>query len=119
MLRYYDACWALTRQLAHLIALSLKLEASYFDEVATNLAATLRPLHYTPAISKPDEVRCACCEPGMHACPAAAADLRGPDLQGIFGAGAHTDFGLITILATDEVPGLQVTLPLSPVRAVV
>jgi len=29
-------------------------------------------------------------------------------LQGIYGAGAHTDYGLLTVLATDENPGLQI-----------
>ena len=28
--------------------------------------------------------------------------------QGLYGAGAHTDYGLLTLLATDDVPGLQV-----------
>ena len=29
------------------------------------------------------------------------------DMQGRFAAGQHTDYGMVTILATDEVPGLQ------------
>ena len=29
-------------------------------------------------------------------------------LKGIYGAGAHSDYGLITLLATDDVMGLQV-----------
>ena len=28
--------------------------------------------------------------------------------QGVYGAGAHTDYGVLTILATDESPGLQI-----------
>lgn len=31
-----------------------------------------------------------------------------PD-AGIFAAGAHSDYGMLTLLKTDEVPGLQVT----------
>jgi isopenicillin N synthase-like dioxygenase len=29
--------------------------------------------------------------------------------EGVFGAGAHSDYGMLTLLATDEVPGLQVS----------
>jgi isopenicillin N synthase-like dioxygenase len=42
----------------------------------------LRPLHYSPTPSSPE--------------------------AGVFGAGAHTDYGMLTILATDGTPGLQV-----------
>ena len=42
----------------------------------------LRPLHYSADISQP--------------------------AKGLFGAGAHSDYGLLTILATDGTPGLQI-----------
>ena len=29
-------------------------------------------------------------------------------LQGIFGAGAHSDYGMLTLLKTDDHPGLQI-----------
>jgi isopenicillin N synthase-like dioxygenase len=29
-------------------------------------------------------------------------------LQGIFGCGAHSDYGVMTLLATDGTPGLQI-----------
>ena len=28
--------------------------------------------------------------------------------QGVFGAGAHSDYGMLTLLRTDDAPGLQV-----------
>ncbi|GIL87645.1 hypothetical protein Vretimale_14674 [Volvox reticuliferus] len=43
---------------------------------------TLRPLHYSGEVSDPG--------------------------AGVFGAGAHTDYGMLTILATDDTPGLQI-----------
>ena len=30
--------------------------------------------------------------------------------QGVFGAGAHSDYGMLTLLRTDDAPGLQVRL---------
>ncbi len=42
----------------------------------------LRLLHYAPVVS----------------------DVAG----GVFGAGAHTDYGMLTFLATDGQPGLQI-----------
>jgi isopenicillin N synthase-like dioxygenase len=42
----------------------------------------LRPLHYSARVSRP--------------------------ANGVFAAGAHTDYGMLTLLATDGVPGLQI-----------
>lgn len=40
-------------------------------------------------------------------CAAEKSDLE----RGIYGTGAHSDYGLITLLATDDVHGLQVLAP--------
>ena len=37
-------------------------------------------------------------------CAAEKSDVE----RGIYGTGAHSDYGLLTLLATDDVPGLQV-----------
>ena len=31
-------------------------------------------------------------------------------MQGVYGAGAHTDYGALTVLATDDSPGLQINM---------
>ena len=43
-----------------------------------------------------------CCMPCFAQCPS----LYTPPLSG-----AHTDYGMLTLLATDDVPGLQLHLP--------
>ncbi|MGB0662007.1 MAG: isopenicillin N synthase family dioxygenase [Mangrovicoccus sp.] len=80
-LAYFDAVLDLGRRLHSAIARDLGLKPDYFDESFTAPLATLRLLHYPPA----------------------RAD--GPKI----GAGAHTDYGSITLLLTDGEPGLQVT----------
>ncbi|KAK9789927.1 hypothetical protein WJX73_006573 [Symbiochloris irregularis] len=81
---YHKACIGCTMRINRLIALALDLPATYFDKDFVKLMALLRPLHYACVASSPDE--------------------------GIFGAGAHTDYGMLTILATDNNPGLQVLM---------
>jgi len=78
----YDALSRLGREIMHAFALALELPESYFDRWLTGPMATLGPLHYPPQTGRITEAR--------------------------IGAGAHTDFGCLTILAQDPVGGLQV-----------
>ncbi|KAL8128632.1 hypothetical protein V2J09_017787 [Rumex salicifolius] len=72
------------REVARIIALALDLEADFFDkpEMLGEPIAVLRLLHYGGQVSDPS--------------------------KGIYGAGAHSDYGLITLLATDDIMGLQI-----------
>jgi len=83
VLAYYGACWALGRRIHQGFAIDLGIAEDFFEDKLDAPLATLRMLHYPP---QPQS--------GDHA----------PDS----GAGAHTDYGNLTILATDGVAGLQV-----------
>jgi isopenicillin N synthase-like dioxygenase len=80
--RYFDAVLAVGRSLHAAFATDLGLDEDFFADKIDRPLATLRLLHY----------------PG----PQATA----PANQ--IGAGAHTDYGNVTLLATDGVAGLQV-----------
>jgi isopenicillin N synthase-like dioxygenase len=80
MLRYYAAAMNLGLALHKALALDLGLEEDFFTDRFTAPMATLRLLHYPPARGGPGEI----------------------------GAGAHTDYGSVTLLLTDGEPGLQV-----------
>jgi isopenicillin N synthase-like dioxygenase len=84
--RYYREMERLARDLMRLFALALELDETYFDSCIDNHFATLPMNHYPEPRSAP--------------------------LPGQLRAGAHTDFGSLTILALDDAPGgLQVELP--------
>lgn len=83
---YYRAMCALADTLMEAFALALGLPADHFDGMIDQHGSALRLAHY-PAI--PPEV----------------------DFANRFRAGAHTDYGTLTILWTDGQPGLQVQLP--------
>lgn len=80
--RYFDAVFAVASRLHIAFALDLGLPGDFFADKIDRPLATLRLLHY-PARAM------------------AAAD-------GQVGAGTHTDYGNVTLLATDGVAGLQV-----------
>jgi isopenicillin N synthase-like dioxygenase len=84
MLDYFNRVWRLGRDLHRGFALDLGLDADFFETKLDRPNATLRLLHYPP-------VR-----------PAA------PSSDGQLGAGVHTDYGNVTLLATDAVGGLMV-----------
>jgi isopenicillin N synthase-like dioxygenase len=81
LLSYYDACAGLGARLHRAFASDLGVSRDFFDEKFDRPMATLRLLHY-PAPPR-----------------AAAAPT---------GAGEHTDYGNLTLLATDDVGGLEV-----------
>uniref|UniRef100_A0A7C9D504 Aminocyclopropanecarboxylate oxidase n=3 Tax=Opuntia streptacantha TaxID=393608 RepID=A0A7C9D504_OPUST len=84
MEKYHTDALEVARAVARIIALALDLDANFFDkpEMLGTPIALLRLLHYEGHVS----------------------DLS----KGIYGAGAHSDYGLITLLATDDVVGLQI-----------
>ncbi|WP_273454910.1 isopenicillin N synthase family dioxygenase [Nevskia ramosa] len=80
---YFDAVLAVGHHLHRAFALDLALPELHFADKIDQPMATLRMLHYP--------------------------DRRTDDMvQGEIGAGAHTDYGNLTLLATDGVAGLQV-----------
>ncbi|GJV17144.1 2-oxoglutarate-Fe(II) type oxidoreductase-like protein isoform X1 [Tanacetum coccineum] len=84
MEKYHQLALEVVKKIARLIALALDLDADFFDqpEMLGNPIAVLRLLHYGGQVSDPT--------------------------KGIYGAGAHSDYGLVTLLATDYVSGLQI-----------
>jgi isopenicillin N synthase-like dioxygenase len=82
MQEYYDAMEALSRRLLQAFASALGLSAEYFDGWLDAPMTTLGPLHYPPQTGR-----------------ITAAQI---------GAGAHTDYGCLTMLAQDAAGGLQV-----------
>lgn len=82
-LAYYDQCLELSRKIHRGFALDLGVDENFFDDKLDEPLATLRLLHYPLQ-------------------PAGRPRTEGS------GAGMHTDYGTLTILATDGVAGLQI-----------
>jgi isopenicillin N synthase-like dioxygenase len=82
MLDYFNRVWRLGRDLHRGFALDLGLAPDFFESRLDRPNATLRLLHYPP--------------------------VETPLPDGQLGAGVHTDYGNVTLLATDAVGGLMV-----------
>ncbi|KAK8503078.1 hypothetical protein V6N13_025838 [Hibiscus sabdariffa] len=84
MEKFHHEALEVVKEVARIIALALDLEVDFFDkpDILGKPIAILRLLHYEGKISDPS--------------------------KGIYGAGAHSDFGFVTLLATDDVMGLQI-----------
>ena len=82
MLDYFNLLWRLGRDLHRGFALDLGLDPDFFETRLDKPIATLRLLHYPPVARPPSD--------------------------GQLGAGVHTDYGNLTLLATDAVGGLMV-----------
>jgi isopenicillin N synthase-like dioxygenase len=82
MLDYFARMWRLGVLLHHAFARDLALDPAFFADRFRKPMATLRLLHYPPSDA--------------------------PLAEGQMGAGAHTDYGNVTLLATDAVGGLMV-----------
>jgi isopenicillin N synthase-like dioxygenase len=86
MEEYFGAVHALARQVTHAVAVALELPEDYFDAWFTTPMVIMSPLHYPPQ---------------------AASSGQQVDESRI-GAGAHSDYGCLALLAQDDKGGLQV-----------
>ena len=82
MLDYFNAAWRTGLLLHEAFADDLGLERTFFARHLDRPLATLRLLHYP---SRPQQIE-----------------------AGQMGAGEHTDYGCVTLLATDDAGGLEV-----------
>jgi isopenicillin N synthase-like dioxygenase len=82
MTAYFAEMSQLGHRLLRLVALALDLDADFFRPHFDRSMEVLRLLHYSDTVSDPD--------------------------AGVFGAGSHSDYGMLTILSTDSIPGLEV-----------
>ena len=80
VLAYFNAVWRLGRDLHEAIAADLGLAQNFFADKFDRPMATLRLLHYPPRAAERGEM---------------------------LGVGAHTDYGSVTLLLTDDAGGLD------------
>ena len=82
MERYHAHMERVGRRLVRLLALTLGLDAAFFDDKFDEPMLMLRLLHYSAARSEVS--------------------------RGVYACGEHSDYGMLTLLSTDLNPGLQI-----------
>jgi len=84
---YFTAVGTLARRITSVMALALGLDVRFFDDKTDHSTDTLRVNHYERGAGEPSPV------PGQQR------------------MGAHTDYGIVTVLYADRVPGLEIVGP--------
>jgi isopenicillin N synthase-like dioxygenase len=84
IVQYFTAAAKQARQLTDVFALALGVEPTFFADRTTHSTDTLRINHYVRDRGEPDPV------------------------DGQMRMGAHTDYGIVTVLYADPVPGLEI-----------
>jgi isopenicillin N synthase-like dioxygenase len=87
LVSYFEEVAALARRLTPIMALALDLDEEFFVDKTDHSTDTLRVIHYEQAPGEP-----------------------GP-IAGQQRMGAHTDYGILTVLHADRVPGLEIVGP--------
>jgi len=87
LVAYFEAVRDLAHRLTSLFALALDLESDFFDDKTDHSTDTMRVNHYERSPGEPAPL---------------AGQLR---------MGAHTDYGIVTVLYAEAVPGLQIVGP--------
>jgi len=87
LVAYFAAVAALARRITSVMALALGLDVMFFDDKTDHSTETLRVNHYERRPGDPGPV---------------AGQQR---------MGAHTDYGIVTVLYADRVPGLEIVGP--------
>jgi isopenicillin N synthase-like dioxygenase len=87
LVAYFDAVRDLAHQLTGLFELALDLDPDFFENKTDHSTDTMRVNHYERRSGDPDP------------------------LPGQVRMGAHTDYGVVTVVYADAVPGLQIVGP--------
>ena len=87
LMTYFGEVLDLCHRITRLLAIALDLEEGFFEDKTDHSTNTIRVNHYERAPGEPEP------------------------LEGQQRMGAHTDYGIVTVLYADRVPGLQIVGP--------